>query len=42
MVEALSAVLADHNDTLSAAPTLTLMRLGRDHQVYEWDVIRQS
>lgn len=42
VVDALSPVLADKGDTLTATPTLTLMRLGRDRQLYEWDVIRQS
>lgn len=42
IVQTLSPALSEQNDTLAATPTLTLMRIGRDYQVYEWDVIRQS
>lgn len=41
IAQALAPVLADEPDHLWARPTLTLMCLGRDHEVYEWDVLRQ-
>ena len=42
ITQALSRGLEDETDPLWAHPTLTLMRLGRDREVYEWEVLRQA
>lgn len=42
IAQALAPLAASAPPALEAAPTLTLMRLGRDEHEYRWDVLRQK
>ncbi|MGJ3507246.1 2'-5' RNA ligase family protein [Enemella sp. A6] len=42
IVDDLSQVAAGLDESVSVTPTLTLMRLGKDNRMWEWDVLRQE
>lgn len=42
IVEALRPIADGLPDTVPATPTLTLLRLGKDNRMYEWDTVRQA
>ena len=42
MIDSLAPVVDTVPGDISAIPTLTLMRLGRDEHIYTWEVIQQS